>query len=51
VQILNSADVRSRLANDGAEAVGDTPEQFGQFIRAELAKWAKVARDAGIKPE
>ena len=51
VQILNSADVKSRLANDGAEPVGDTPEQFGKFIRAELAKWAQVARDAGIKPE
>jgi tripartite-type tricarboxylate transporter receptor subunit TctC len=51
VQVLQLPDVKSRLAADGAEPVGDTPEQFGRFIRAEIAKWAKVARDAGIKPE
>ncbi len=51
VQILQLADVKSRFAADGAEPVGDSPEQFGQYIRSELTKWAKVARDAGIQPE
>jgi tripartite-type tricarboxylate transporter receptor subunit TctC len=51
VQILQLPDVKERLAGDGAEPVGDTPEQFGKFIRAEIAKWAQVARDAGIKQE
>jgi tripartite-type tricarboxylate transporter receptor subunit TctC len=51
VQILQLADVKSRFAADGAEPVGDSPEQFAQYIRSELTKWAKVARDAGIQPE
>ena len=51
VEILKLPDVKERLAADGAEPVGDTPEAFGKFIRAEIAKWAKVARDAGIQPE
>ena len=48
---LKLADVRERLAADGAEPVGSTPEQFAALIRAELEKWATVARNAGIKPE
>ena len=48
---LRSGDVRERLAADGAEPVGSTPEQFAAFIRAEIDKWAKVAKAAGIKPE
>jgi len=51
VHLLQLPDVKSRLAGDGAEPVGDTPEQFTQFIRAETVKWAKVARDAGLKQE
>lgn len=41
----------SRLANDGAEVVANTPEAFDAFIRAESVKWAQVAKAAGIKPE
>jgi tripartite-type tricarboxylate transporter receptor subunit TctC len=51
VRVLQVADVRQRLLQDGAEPVGSTPEEFGAFIRAETAKWAKVARDIGIRPE
>ena len=51
VRILHLPDVKERLAGDGAEPVGDSPEQFGQYIRSELVKWAKVAREAGIRPE
>lgn len=51
VASLRLPDVVSRLANDGAEVVTGTPEEFGAFIRAETAKWAKVAKAAGIKPE
>ena len=49
--ILQLADVKSRFAADGVEVVGDSPEQFSRTIRAEIAKWAKVARDAQIKQE
>ncbi len=48
---LKLADVRERLAADGAEPVGSSPEQFAALIRSELEKWATVARNAGIKPE
>jgi tripartite-type tricarboxylate transporter receptor subunit TctC len=50
-RILQLADVKSRFAADGVEVVVDTPEQFGKYIRAEIVKWAKVARDAQIKQE
>jgi tripartite-type tricarboxylate transporter receptor subunit TctC len=42
-------DVAQRLAGDGVEAVGTTPEQFGSYLRQEMAKWGKVARAAGAK--
>jgi tripartite-type tricarboxylate transporter receptor subunit TctC len=38
-------------ASQGAELVGDTPEHFRSFIEAEIAKWGKVIKDAGIPTE
>ena len=35
----------------GADVIADTPEQFAKFLRDETAKWTKVVKDAGIKPE
>jgi tripartite-type tricarboxylate transporter receptor subunit TctC len=35
----------------GADPSGNTPEEFARFIRADQAKWAKLMREAGIKPE
>lgn len=49
--ILRSADVRARLAGDGAEPVASPPEAFAAFIKAETLKWAAVAKAAGIIPE
>jgi tripartite-type tricarboxylate transporter receptor subunit TctC len=40
--------VRDKLASQGATLVGDSPEQFHQFLGAEIGKWAKVIKDAGI---
>ena len=51
VRAVQSEQVRERLAADGAEAVASSPEQFGAFIRAEMAKWGKVIAAAGIKAE
>jgi tripartite-type tricarboxylate transporter receptor subunit TctC len=48
---LRDAEVGKRLAADGAEAVGSSPEEFSAFIVSESEKWAKVAAAAGIKPE
>ena len=51
VRVLQSAEVKERLAAQGAEPVGGTPEELMAFIRAEVARWCKVIKAAGIKPE
>jgi tripartite-type tricarboxylate transporter receptor subunit TctC len=51
VRVLNSPEARKALEGDGADVVGSTPEQFGAVLRAEIAKWTKVAKAAGIKAE
>jgi len=48
---MSAPDVRDRLAADGAEPTTGTPEQFGAFLRAEIAQWTKVVKDAGIVAE
>ncbi len=44
-------DTRKRLADQGVQPGTLTAEQFATFIRAERAKWAKVVKDVGIKPQ
>ena len=39
------------VLNTGSEVAADTPEEFAAFVRSESAKWAKVIRDANIKPD
>ncbi|MEO7404443.1 MAG: tripartite tricarboxylate transporter substrate binding protein [Burkholderiales bacterium] len=51
VRALGTAEVRERLALDGADAVGGTPEAFAAHIRAEIEKWSRVAKAAGIRPQ
>jgi tripartite-type tricarboxylate transporter receptor subunit TctC len=48
-RILKLPDVSTRLAELGAESVGSTPEQFSAHIKAEIAKWAKVIKDAKVE--
>ena len=43
--------VKEKLASQGAELIGDTPEHFRRFIETEIAKWAKVINDAGVATE
>ena len=50
-QVLASSETRKRLESEGAEAHRMSPAEFGRFIASETAKWSKVAREAGIKPE
>lgn len=49
VKALQANDVRERLASQGAEPVGNTPEQFTAQMKADLVKWAKVVKAANIK--
>jgi tripartite-type tricarboxylate transporter receptor subunit TctC len=48
---LKSPAMRERLSAEGAEVVAGTPEQFGAFYRAEIEKWGKVIKAAGIRLE
>ena len=50
-EAMRDPTVKEKLASQGAELIGDTPEHFRGFIAAEIAKWAKVIRDAGIATE
>jgi tripartite-type tricarboxylate transporter receptor subunit TctC len=47
--ILATAEVKDRLDKAGAEVRPQTPAQFGQFIRAERDRWAKVVKESGAK--
>lgn len=51
VRILALPDVRKRLASEGADAIGNSPDEFSAQIRNDMARWAKVARDARIQPQ
>jgi len=51
VRILQAPDTRQRLVADGTDPVGSSPDEFARYIRSELTKWGKVAKDAGIQPE
>ncbi len=51
LKILAMPDVRDRFLAQGVEPMGSTPEQFGEHIRAQMAKWGKVVRDAGVQAE
>lgn len=46
---LQAPDIQQRLAADGSESVGSSPEEFGRFIRDEIAKWGKAVKAAGAK--
>ncbi len=46
-----SADMRDALVKQGADPVGSTPKEFAAFVRSEMTKYARVIREAGVKPE
>jgi tripartite-type tricarboxylate transporter receptor subunit TctC len=49
--IANNAEVRQRFGQQAVELIGSTPEEFAAFIKADIAKWARVIREAGIKAD
>jgi len=51
VRVVALPDVKQRLQDLGFEPVADTPAHFGERIKTEIAKWAKVVHDANIKAE
>jgi len=51
VKALAAPDVRQRLAAMSAEPGGEPPETFAAFVKAEIRKWAKIVKEAGLKVE
>ena len=51
VKALKMQDVRDRLGALGFELVGSTPEYYGNYIKTEITKWAKVVKASGARPE
>jgi len=50
-QAIASPEVRKRLDSEGAIPVGNSPEEFARFVQTEIARWAKVVKFSGAKPE
>jgi tripartite-type tricarboxylate transporter receptor subunit TctC len=51
VRIMALSDVRAKFEADGFRPVGSTPADFARFVPAEIGKWAKTIKAAGIKPQ
>ncbi len=49
IRILNQPEIRERILADGSEPVGNSPEEFRQYMLADLVKWAKVVKESGAK--
>ncbi len=49
VKALASPEMRERLAAQGADPIGNTPEQFAAFIKGEIDKWAKIVKASGAR--
>jgi tripartite-type tricarboxylate transporter receptor subunit TctC len=51
VRVLGLPEVRERLSAEGADLVGNTPEEFEAYIKTEIAKWAKAVKLSGASAE
>jgi tripartite-type tricarboxylate transporter receptor subunit TctC len=45
---LNDAEIKQKISALGIDPLGNTPEEFGVFMKAETAKWARVIKQANI---
>ena len=51
VAIVQQPEVRKQLSAEGGEPVGNSPEEFARWLKAEIAKWTRVVREANIRLE
>ena len=51
IDVLKIPEIREQLIQRGCEPIGNTPEQFANFVSSEIIKWGKVVKLAGIEPE
>ena len=49
--VIARPDFQERLTKDGIEPVGNTPSEFADQIKLDIARWAKIVKAAGVKPE
>lgn len=47
VKLVQAPEIRGKFATQGAEPIGDSPQEFGAYLRSEVAKWAKVVKASG----
>lgn len=50
-KVLANADVKAKLAAQGTDILGSTPEEYGAYIRSELARWSKLVKETGAKAD
>jgi len=51
VKTMNIPEIREKLIAQGTDPVGSTPEEFGAFMKSETIKWARVVKEANIRPD
>jgi len=51
IRALKDEEIRKKIADMGADVVGNAPEEFGAAMRAESAQWAEIIKSANIKAE
>jgi tripartite-type tricarboxylate transporter receptor subunit TctC len=51
VRFLKTTDAKEKFFASGAEVVGSSPEEAGAAVKAEIAQWAKVIKEAGIRAD
>jgi tripartite-type tricarboxylate transporter receptor subunit TctC len=51
VSALNVPDVKEKMAAQGLFVTANAPDPFGEFVRKEIQRWAKIVKDAGVKPQ
>ena len=50
-KVLALPEIKTKFADQGADAASDAPEQFAAYINSEIAKWAKLIKELGVKNE
>jgi tripartite-type tricarboxylate transporter receptor subunit TctC len=51
VGALNMPDVKEKMSAQGLFVTANAPDPFGEFVRKEIQRWAKIVKDAGVKPQ